>query len=147
MSYCSPFPRRYLAPVLIFATAACSQSDESIELRPDGRDPPSVARALSIGGRLAESDSGTDRAVNCTAALKSTVERVGALGGSGDQNGIAAARRATELYRKQAIAASGGDAAAADRAIARRVAERREDAGGEAQASIACLRALQDAAA
>lgn len=127
------------------ALGGCSREPERIELRPEGRDPPSVARALSIGGRLDETGDDAVRAVECAAALRLTAQRVGSVAANTGPQGQNLAVWAADLFRDRAVRASGADGsrAATERQIARQMVEKRDDARGQAQLSIACLRSLQ----
>ena len=133
-------------PVIVLALlAGCSGDPEKIELRPEGKDPPAVARALSIGGRLDSAGDGADKSVECAAALRLTAQKVGAMAAATGPQGQNVAVWASGLFRDRAVqaGADGATRASVERAIARKMVEKRDDVRGQAQLSIACLRSLQ----
>lgn len=125
--------------------AGCSGEPETIELRPEGRDPPEVARTLSIGGRLDDAGGGADKSVECAAALRLTAQKVGSMAAATGPQGQNVAVWAADLFRDRAVRAGedGATRSSVERAIARQMVEKRDDVRGQAQLSIACLRSLQ----
>lgn len=123
----------------------CSGEAEKIELRPDGRDPPSVARTLSIGGRLDETQSDAGKSIECAAALRLTARKVGAVANATGPQGQNVATWAADIFRDRAvrIAEDGATRVSIERAIAQRMIDKDDDVRGQAQMSIACLRILQ----
>jgi hypothetical protein len=131
--------------VLALFCAACSPSPDKIALRPQGSDPPRVAAALSVGGRLSQDTLGSyESAVNCATALRITADRLAPIATRGSAQGVDLARRAADYYRDRAVAVEGrATPSSVQSAIAQRVREKRDEAGSQARLSIACLRALQ----
>lgn len=115
-------------------------------MRPQGSDPPAVAAALSLGGRLSQDPAGKyQNAVNCASALRLTADRVAPMATEGNAQAIEAVRQAASYYRDRAVESKQGENAEAvvDSAIAQQLRDKRHDAAAEAQLSLACLRALQ----
>lgn len=130
---------------LSMVLGGCSADPEGLELRPDGKDPPEVARALSVGGRLDESGEDGDKSIACAAALRLTAQKVGGVAAATGPNGQNLVVWASDLFRKRAIRAAdaGASPAEVERSITKRMIQKRDDVRGQAQLSIACLRSLQ----
>jgi hypothetical protein len=138
-----------LAIALMLFTSACSRRSDVIAMRPQGSDPPEVAAALSLGGRLSQDPAGKyQSAINCSSALRLTADRLAPMAGGSASQAIDAVKRAAGYYRDRALQSepSGRTGASVDSAIAQQLRDKRDDTAAQAQLALACLRALQSKA-
>ncbi len=133
------------ALVAALLVAGCSSEPAPMEAQdaPSG-DPAGAALPLSIGGQVeAEGDDAMAVAVNCSAALGLTAERLASMTNDPRSEEIALIRRSERYFADEAekTARSGeGAAGSVDAAIARRRNEKSGEATEQAQLAIACLR-------
>ncbi len=135
---------RHMLSAVALAAAALTLSGCSAEPAPraeadvQSADPAGVALPLSIGGQVAaEGEDDSVVAINCSAALGLTAERLASMTNDPRSAEIALIRRAERYFAKQA----GGSVEAA---IAQRRSEKSDEATEQAQLAIACLRRFGD---
>ncbi len=143
---CSPAFSPIMAAVVAALMVAGCSADPVPAAVPDApsSDPAGAALPLSIGGQVAEQgDDAMTVAVNCSAALGLTAERLASMTNDPRSSEIALIRRAEGYFADEAeAAASAGDGAAGSTGavIARRRSEKSNEATEQAQLAIACLR-------
>ena len=138
-----PLHRRMFSAVALAAAAltlsGCSgEPAPGAEADVQSADPAGAALPLSIGGQVAaEGEDDSVVAINCSAALGLTAERLASMTNDPRSAEIALIRRAERYFAKQA----GGSVEAA---IAQRRSEKSDQATEQAQLAIACLRRFGD---
>lgn len=145
------FRRGALAATLSLTVllAACSgEASRQVDDREAVSDPPGAATALSLGGRVSsEGDSEFDIAVNCAAALRITSTTLGQMTSGPASQEVRMINRTATMFEATAEEQRAGEApgASTQAVIERRIAEKSENAGEQAQLAIACLRRMEDA--
>lgn len=152
MIWIPSFRRATLVATLSLAMtlAACSgEADQGVDDRETVSDPPGAAAALSLGGRVSsEGDSEFDIAVNCAAALRITSKTLAQMTSGPESQEIQMIDRTASVFEEKANQQRGADdgSGASTRAvIERRITEKSESAGEQAQLAIACLRQMEEA--
>lgn len=134
---------------LTLMLAACSgETSEGADDRETVSDPPGAAAALSLGGRVSsEGDGEFDIAVNCAAALRITSMTLAQMTSGPASQEIQMIKRTASMFEERADeqrASNGASDAPTQAVIERRIAEKSESAGEQAQLAIACLRQMED---
>lgn len=133
--------------------AACGANDgreeaQTATVQSQQSYPAGSADALSIGGAISEGDeSDYTVAVNCSAALRLTAQTLRTMASSDSSEQVQLIERAADIYERRAEAA--GETAEATgstgAAIERRITEKADESGSQAQLAIACLREFENA--
>lgn len=136
-------------PLSLFALVLLSGCGDAGGTSPDVQDqpiatPPGVAEALSLGAQA--SDEGTSPyggAVNCAAALEVTAETLAPMTSGANSREVRMVKSAARQFRNRAATQPGASEQQVAADVARRLKEKRDDASGQAQLSIACLRSVE----
>ncbi len=142
----TPLPPSLLVLVLL---SACGDAggDASQQQRQPITDPPGLAQALSLGAQAAdEGTSSYDGAINCAAALQVTAETLAPMTSGANSREVRMVKSAARQFLNRAATQPDANERQAMADVARRVREKRDDASGQAQLSIACLRSTENAA-
>ncbi len=132
------FPAIALVAAALTLSGCSSEPAPTAEADAPSADPAGAALPLSIGGQVAaEGEDDSVVAINCSAALGLTAERLATMTNDPRSAEIALIRQAERYFAKQA----GGPV---DAAIARRRSEKSNEATEQAQLAIACLRRFGD---
>ena len=134
-----------VVPVLLVACSGADEATETARADQEASDPPGVAQALSLAGRIDEDgdSSDYDRPIGCAAALRITATALAPLTSGTDSREVRMINAAADEFARRARSADGREGRTVSADIERRMAENAEDSGGQAQRAIACANTLE----